>query len=96
MAGSEAVEWMFMLGLLGIGLPLLLGIVVRIAGSIGIMMYALMYTALITPQNNPFLDDHIVDIIIMAGLVLAAAGSPIGLGKLWVRIPLVKRYPLLK
>ena len=96
LAGSESVEWMFMLGLLGIGLPLLLGIGVRIAGSIGIVMYALMYTALITPENNPFMDDHIVGMIIMAGLVLAAAGSPIGLGKLWVRIPLVKRYSLLK
>ena len=96
LAGSESIEWLFMLGLLGIGLPLLLGIGVRIAGSIGIVMYALMYTALITPENNPFMDDHIVGIIIMAGLVLAAAGSPIGLGKLWVRIPLVKRYPLLK
>jgi thiosulfate dehydrogenase [quinone] large subunit len=83
LAGAESIEWMFMLGLLGIGLPLLLGIGVRIAGSIGIMMYALMYTALIGPENNPFLDDHIVGIIIMAGLVLAAAGSPIGLGKLW-------------
>ena len=87
-AGYESVEWLFMLGLLGIG--------VRIAGSIGIMMYALMYTALITPENNPFLDDHIIGMIIMAGLILAAAGSPIGLGKLWVRIPLVKKYPLLK
>jgi thiosulfate dehydrogenase [quinone] large subunit len=79
------------LGLLGIELPLMLGIGVRIAGYIGIAMYAL-----ITPENNPFLDDHIIGMIIMAGLIVAAAGSPIGLGKLWVRIPLVKKYPLLK
>jgi thiosulfate dehydrogenase [quinone] large subunit len=96
LAGSESVEWLFMLGLLGIGLPLILGVGVRIAGSIGIVMYGLMYTALITPENNPFMDDHLIGMIIMAGLVLAAAGSPIGLGRLWVRIPLVKRYPLLK
>jgi thiosulfate dehydrogenase [quinone] large subunit len=96
MAASESVEWLFMLGLLVIGLPLLLGVGVRIAGSIGIVMYTLMYTAAITPANNPFMDAHIIGIIIMAGLVLTAAGSPIGLGRLWVRIPLVKRYPLLK
>mgnify|MGYP002806851370 CR=1 FL=1 len=60
LASSESIEWLFMLGLLGIGLPLLLGIGVRIAGSIGIAMYALMYTALITPENNSFLDDHII------------------------------------
>ena len=87
---------LFMLGLLGIGLPLLLGVGVRIAASIGIVMYTMMYAAAITPANNPFLDAHIIGIIIMAGLVLTAAGSPIGLGRLWVRIPLVKRYPLLK
>lgn len=86
----------FMLGLLEIGLPLLLGIGVRIAGSIGSMMYALMYTTLITPENNPFMDDHLIGMIIMAGLILAAAGFPTGLGKLWVRISLVKRSPLLK
>ena len=96
MAASPVVEWMFMLGLLGIGLPLLLGVGVRIAGPIGIAMYALMYTVLITPNNNPFMDDHIVGIIIVAGLVLEAAGSPIGQGKLWVQIRLVKRYPILK
>ncbi len=96
MAASPVVEWMFMLGLLGIGLPLLLGVGVRIAGPRGIAMYALMYTVLITPNNNPFMDDHIVGIIIMAGLVLEAAGSPIGQGKLWVQIRLVKRYPILK
>ena len=50
----------------------------------------------IKPANNPFMDARIVGIVIMAGLVLTAAGSPIGLGRLWVRIPLVKRYPLLK
>ena len=71
LAGSESVAWLFMLRLLGIGLPLILGIGVRIAGSIGIAMYALMYSALITPENNPFMDAHIVGIIIiMAGLVL--------------------------
>ena len=96
MAASESVEWLFMLGLLGIGLPLLLGVGVRIAASIGIVMYTMMYAAAITPANNPFMDAHIIGIIIMAGLVLTAAGSPIGLGRLWVRIPLVKRYPLLK
>ena len=87
---------MFMMGLLGIGLPLLLGIGVRIAGSIGIVMYALIYTTLITPESNPFMDDHLIGMIIFAGLILAVVDSPTGLGKLWVRIPLVKRSPLLK
>ena len=85
-----------MMGLIVIGLSLLMGIGVRITGSIGSVIYALMYTTLVTPENNRFMDDHLIGMFIMAGLITAVAGSPTGLGKLWVRIPLVKRYPLLK
>ncbi|MDP6065227.1 MAG: hypothetical protein QGI49_10635 [SAR202 cluster bacterium] len=85
-----------MMGLIVIGLSLLMGIGVRIVGSIGSVIYALMRTTLITPENSPFMDDHLISMIIMAGLILAVVGSPTGLGKLWVRIPLIKRYPLLK
>ncbi len=71
-----------MMGLIVIGLSLLMGIGVRIVGSIDSVIYALMYTTLITPENNPFMDDHLIGMIIMVGLILAVAGSPTSLGKL--------------
>ena len=97
MAASPVVEWLFMLGLLGIGLPLLLGAGVRIAGSAGVVMYLMMYTAgSILPEHNPFMDEHLIGVAIMVGLILTATGSPIGLGKIWVRTRLVERYPILR
>ena len=54
-----------MMGLIVIGLSLLMGIGVRIVGSIDSVIYALMYTTLITPENNPFMDDHLIGMIIM-------------------------------
>jgi thiosulfate dehydrogenase [quinone] large subunit len=96
MAASATIEWLFLLGLLGIGLPLLLGVGVKIAASTGVVMYLLMYVAgSMPPEHNPFMDEHIIGAIIMLGLIFAAGGSPIGLGRLWMRTGLVKRYPVL-
>lgn len=60
LAGIGLVDWMFMLGLLFVGLTLCLGIYVRAGAAIGIIMLMLMYLALILPENNPILDDHII------------------------------------
>ena len=91
------VDWLFMLGLLAIGLPLVLGIGVRVASSIGVVMVALMYTAaFMPPENNPFVDEHIIYAIVMVGLVATAPGAYLGLGGLWAKGGLVRRYPVLK
>ena len=95
-AGSGAVEWLFMLGLLGIGLPLLLGIGVRLAAASGVVMMMLMYTAAsIVPEHNPFLDDHIINAIIMVGLIVTGGGY-LGLGDLWAKTRLVRKFAILK
>ena len=75
LAGNVIVDWMFMLGLLVIGLPLVLGIGVRIAASFGVAMLALMYSAgFVPPEHNPFLDEHIIYAVIMIGLVMVRPG----------------------
>ncbi len=97
MAGNAVVDWLFMLGLLAIGLPLLLGIGVRIAAGIGVIMLVLMYTAgFLPPQQNPFLDQHGIYAVIMVGLIVARPGRLLGLGGYWARTRLVKRYPILE
>ena len=52
LAGNAVVDWLFMLGLLAIGLPLVLGIGVRIAASIGVVMLLMMYTAGFMPPEH--------------------------------------------
>lgn len=97
MAGSAAVEWLFMMGLLGVGLALMLGIGVRIAAASGAAIYLLIYlAAYLPPEHNPFLDEHLIFPVVLLGIALANSGRFIGLGRLWERIPMVERFPLLK
>ena len=97
LAGQGWVDWVYMLSMLLIGLALILGIGTRLAAIGGIIWMALFYTAgAIWPENNPFLDEHVVYVIVLAGIAYVAAGRYLGLGKYWERIPLVRRYPILK
>jgi thiosulfate dehydrogenase [quinone] large subunit len=85
-----------MLGLLGIGVTLLLGVAMRIGTAAGAVMYAFMYAAVIPLENNPIVDDHLIGVIVMVVLGLAAAGTTWGLGRQWRRIGLVEKNPVLK
>lgn len=97
LAGIPLVDWLFMLGLLWIGLTLTLGIFVKLGSLTGILMLFLMYTAVgIQPTNHPFIDDHIVYIFVMIGLLISNSGDYLGFGKYWSRVNLVQKYKILK
>ncbi len=95
-AGAAWADWLFMLGLLGIGAALMLGIAMRIATASGALLLVLMWTAVLPPENNPFMDDHIVYALVLGALLLLGAGRAYGLGALWERLTLVQRFPILK
>lgn len=95
-AGHAWADWLFMLGLLGIGTALLLGIGVRIAAVAGAALLVLMWTAVLPPENNVFLDDHLIYALVLAVLALTQAGTTLGLGAAWRRIPLVERLAALR
>lgn len=95
MAGQAWVDWLFMIGLLGIGLTLLLGVGMRIGTAAGALMYTFMYAASFRLENNPFVDDHLIGIIAMAVLFFAGAGATWGLGSHWRRTRMVQKYPVL-
>ena len=96
LAGSAAIDWLFMLGLLGIGVTLLLGVAMRFGTAAGALMYAFMYAASLPLENNPVVDDHLVGVIVMAVLALGAAGTTWGLGHWWNRTEVVQTYPVLR
>lgn len=96
MAGQAWVDWLFMIGLLGIGVTLLLGMGMRIGTAAGALMYAFMYAAVLPLENNPIVDDHLIGVIVMVVLALTAAGTTWGLGRLWNRTTLVEKYPVLQ
>ena len=96
LAGTAFADWAFMLGLLGIGTALTLGIGVRFAAYAGALLYVMMWTVVLPPENNPVLDDHILGAITLVALALTHAGDTWGLGKQWSRTQLVDRAPILK
>lgn len=91
-AGDGWVNWLFMVGLLAIGAALLLGIGMRLACAAGAVMLTLMWTASLPPENNPFMDDHIIYALVLVGLALVGAGNTLGLGRWWSQTSLVQRY----
>ncbi len=96
-AGNAIVDWLFMLGLLCVGLSLILGIGVRVAGYAGSLMLFFMYLATgLPPEHNPVLDEHIIYILVLLLMTRMSAGEWLGLGKWWAKIPFVrsKRYLL--
>jgi thiosulfate dehydrogenase (quinone) large subunit len=90
------VDWLFMGTLLAIGVALILGIATKLAAIGGIAWMATFYLATaIWPEHNPFLDEHLVNILVLTGLLLANAGRYYGLGKAWQRLGFVKDRPYL-
>ena len=96
LAGAAWVDWLFMAGLLGVGVALILGIGMRVAATAGAVMMVMMWTAVLPPANNPFMDDHLVYAGVLALLALTGAGTTLGLGGWWARLPLVRKFGWLK
>ena len=101
-AGAGWADWLFMLGLLGIGLALTAGIALRLAAVAGTAMMALMWIAEWPPakhlsdgslsmSTNPFVDYHLIYAVVLIALAAAGAGATWGLGRMWARLPFVSR-----
>ncbi len=95
-AGAAWADWLFMIGLAGIGIALTAGGAMRIATAAGALLLVLMWTAVLPPENNPFMDDHLIYAGVLILLALTAAGETLGLGKIWNRLPIVRRLPWLR
>jgi len=96
LAGHAWVDWLFMMGLLGIGLAFLFGIAQRVAAYSGSLLLLLMWLAAFPPEHNPFLDEHLIFAIILLLLSEKDAGQCCGFSKAWCETRLVKRFPILK
>ncbi|GAA3927148.1 DoxX family membrane protein [Actinoplanes auranticolor] len=90
-AGNVVVDVLFMAALFGIGMALLLGIGMRIAAAAGALLTVLMWTAVLPPATNPFMDDHLVYAAVLVLLALLGAGNTWGLGRRWAATPFVHR-----
>ncbi|MGX7829593.1 hypothetical protein ACTG9Q_31335 [Actinokineospora sp. 24-640] len=106
-AGQAWADWLFMAGLLGVGVALLLGIGLRVAAVAGSLQMLLMWaaewplarftdTGELTRSTNPVLDYHIVYALVLVLLAAALAGNVWGMGKRWARLDVVDRNRWLR
>jgi thiosulfate dehydrogenase [quinone] large subunit len=100
-AGQGWADWLFMLGLLGIGLAVMGGVALRLSAVAGTVLLALMWLAEFPPaqhlatgapsmSSNPFVDYHVVYAAALIAVAAAATGSRLGLGRLWAGLPVVR------
>lgn len=106
LAGVPGIDWLFMLGLLGVGVAFILGVAIRPAALSGALMLLLMWAAVWVPattaagqpsgSTNPIVDEHIVGIfgfIVVAALATWGAGY---LGRKWASVPIVAAHSWLR
>jgi thiosulfate dehydrogenase [quinone] large subunit len=91
-AGAGIVNWLFMVGLLAIAVSLSFGVAMRFAAAAGSVMLLLMWSAALPPQDDLFLDNHIIYALLLVGLALVGAGNTLGLGRRWAQTRLVQRH----
>jgi thiosulfate dehydrogenase (quinone) large subunit len=90
MAGIPLIDYLFMAGLLGLGVALVLGVGVKIAAVAGSVLLLMMWLAVLPLDTNPAVDDHIVNIGALAAIGLAYPQQKLSLAVRWRRLPIVK------
>ena len=102
-AGAGLTNTLFMGSLLFIGVAMIAGIAVRVAAVMGVALVGMMWLAVYplaqhtsagtpTGSNNPFLDDHVLEALVLTVLALTYAGTTWGFGKAWARLPFVATH----
>ncbi len=107
-SGSTFFSWLFMLTLLGVGVALFLGVVLRFSAICGGFLLFMMWVAewpmvdhfdaagKITRSSNPFLDDHLMYIVALVVVASAASVPLLGLGKWWRAQTVVIAHPFMR
>lgn len=96
LAGNVLVDWLFMLGLFGVGIGLILGIAMRLSIVSGIAMLILMWLAALPLTTNPILDDHIVYAAMLTVFWFSLSLQRLSLGHNWRSVSFVKNNSWLQ
>ncbi len=96
LAGVAVVDWLFMVGLLCIGVALMLGVAMKLATYSGSLLLFLMWLAALLPEHNPIMDDHIVYIFVLFLLLKLDAGKTFGFGTWWHSRAIVQKQRWLR
>ncbi|OGH19591.1 MAG: hypothetical protein A2868_02695 [Candidatus Levybacteria bacterium RIFCSPHIGHO2_01_FULL_40_15b] len=94
LAGNPIVDFLFMLGLLSVGIAFVLGIALRSASYAGATMLILMFLSTFPPKNNPIIDDHIIYAVLM--LLIGTTESKSSISKWWSKTSIAKTFSFLR
>jgi thiosulfate dehydrogenase [quinone] large subunit len=91
-----AVDVLFMVAMLGIGLAVMLGIGLRASAVVGTGVMLLMYLAewpfaANAASSNPLVDYHIIYALALIVIAVLSAGDTWGFGRTWRSLPIVQR-----
>lgn len=106
-AGEVWVDWLYMAGMLGLGVSLVAGIGLRVTALAGPLMMLFLWLGEFPPARhasdgsptmspNPLVDQHVIYAVVMVVLALCSADRVWGLGRLWARLPVISRYRWLQ
>lgn len=96
LSGVAVVDWLFMLGLLGIGVALIFGVAVRLAAWAGALLMLLMWAASMPLANNPLIDEHVVYTVILLVLGQAVPNQKLSIVGWWQSQSIVKKNKWLQ
>ena len=92
---SPTSDVLFMLGMLGIGVAVMLGIGLRVSAVAGSILMVLMYLAewpfaINAGSNNPLVEYHIIYALALIAVAATSAGNTWGFGRIWRSLPIVR------
>ena len=96
-AGTWWADTLFMLGLLGIGLAVMLGVFMNVSAIAGTLMMVLMWaaewplaqftsTGEASGSTHPFMDYHLIYALVLIVLAIIGAGRYFGIAPWWARV----------
>jgi thiosulfate dehydrogenase [quinone] large subunit len=102
-AGAWWADWLFMLGLLGVGVAVTVGVALRVSAVAGVLMLAMMWlaefplsrvTAAGEPSGstNPLVDYHVIYALALVAVAATGAGATWGAARAWSNIPFVRAH----
>ena len=101
-------DWLFMAGLLGIGVAMIAGAGLRIAAVAGTLLMLFMFMAewpsatalvdgkLVSGSTNPIVDSHWHEGLLLIIAAVTLAGDTWGVGKWWRSLGFVQRHRWLR
>jgi len=107
-AGAAWADWLFMAGLLGIGVAMITGAGLRIAAAAGTLLMLFMFFAewpaattvvdgkVVSGSTNPVVDSHWHEALLLIISAVTLAGDTWGFGKWWGNLGFVKKHRSLR